>query len=146
MQVRSQINVAPLIDVVVILLAIYAAVWPVVVRMETLEAPRWIGACECAPDTRDVLILRVNDDLSMTLFHTGRQGIVAVAELAGRLQPEVDREHEQKVVYVDFAPHVLWSDVVATMDTIRSLASDADHDEIRVALATSSGSFERADE
>ena len=37
-------------------------------------------------------------------------------------------------MFVDFEPEVPWSAVVSTMDTIRSLAADVNHDEIKVAL------------
>jgi len=37
-------------------------------------------------------------------------------------------------VFVNFDPDVLWGDVVQTMDSVRSLATDANHDEIKVAL------------
>ena len=40
----------------------------------------------------------------------------------------------EKVVFVDFEDAVPWNEVVSTMDTIRSLASDVNHDEIKVAL------------
>jgi biopolymer transport protein ExbD len=39
-----------------------------------------------------------------------------------------------KVVFVDFDKKVPWGEVVNTMDTIRSMASDINHDEIKVAL------------
>ena len=41
---------------------------------------------------------------------------------------------KQKVVFVDFEDGVPWKMVVATMDSIRKIASDASHDEITVAL------------
>ena len=39
-----------------------------------------------------------------------------------------------KVVFVDFDPTVPWKEVVGTMDQIRALAADVNHDEIKVAL------------
>jgi hypothetical protein len=37
-------------------------------------------------------------------------------------------------MFVDFEEAVAWGEVITTMDTIRSLATDENHDEIKVAL------------
>jgi hypothetical protein len=38
------------------------------------------------------------------------------------------------VVFVDFDDIVPWNTVVETMDQVRSIAVDANHDEVKVAL------------
>jgi hypothetical protein len=40
----------------------------------------------------------------------------------------------EKVVFVDFEDAVPWGEVITTMDTIRSLSTDKNHDEVKVAL------------
>ena len=40
----------------------------------------------------------------------------------------------EKIVFVDFCDGVVWGDVVATMDRVRSLAGDRGHNDIKVAL------------
>ena len=52
--------------------------------------------------------------------------------MAQRLFPNED-PLGKRIKFSD-APEVPWKEVVGTMDTIRSLASDANHDEIKVAL------------
>jgi hypothetical protein len=61
---------------------------------------------------------------------------VLAVDLAKTLRPKLEAMHQgtEKVVFVDFEPEVPWKDVVETMDTIRSLAADVNHDEIKVAL------------
>ena len=58
------------------------------------------------------------------------------ADLLRTLRPKLEAMSStaEKVVFVDFEPTVTWKDVVGTMDTIRSLAADVNHDEIKVAL------------
>jgi hypothetical protein len=38
------------------------------------------------------------------------------------------------VIFVDFDDQVPWGTVVSTMDSVRSLATDVNHDEVKVAL------------
>ena len=45
-----------------------------------------------------------------------------------------DGKTTTKMVFVDYCDPVPWTQVVSTMDTIRSMAADKDHDEIKVAL------------
>ena len=40
----------------------------------------------------------------------------------------------ERVVFVDFEDTVSWGQVIATMDSVRSLAADVNHDEVKVAL------------
>jgi hypothetical protein len=58
------------------------------------------------------------------------------ADLAKTLRPKLEAMHSgtEKVVFVDFEDAVPWNLVVSTMDTIRSIATDVNHDEIKVAL------------
>ena len=126
-----QINLAPLIDVLLVLLVIFLVTAPVMIKEETLETP------VRAETIQHWVSLRVNSFLSMTLVDDrGTKQSVMPAELAERLRPELAGASTPKVVYVDFDPDVPWRDVVETMDSIRSVATDVSHDEIQVALAT----------
>jgi len=40
----------------------------------------------------------------------------------------------ERVIFVDFEDACVWGQVVTTMDSIRSLAADVNHDEVKVAL------------
>src|SRR5262249_45416369 len=56
--------------------------------------------------------------------------------VAKELRPKLASLHigKEKVVFVEFEEGVPWKNVVGTMDSIRSIATDASHDEIKVAL------------
>jgi biopolymer transport protein ExbD len=135
--VSSEINVTPLIDVLLVLLIIFLVVMPIMMKMETLEVPRKLNNEIEMPDPNaSQLTIIVKKDGSMT-FNDGDKDIpIQAVDLAKTLRPKLEAMHQgsEKVVFVDFEPEVLWKDVVTTMDSIRSLAADVNHDEIKVAL------------
>jgi biopolymer transport protein TolR len=137
--VQSDINVTPLIDVLLVLLIIFLVIMPVMMQMETLEVPRKIDDTKEMPDPNaSLLTVKVKRDLSV-VFNDGDKDIsIQFIDLAKTLRPKLEAMHAgtEKVVFVDFEPETPWSGVVQTMDTIRSIASDANHDEIKVALKT----------
>jgi biopolymer transport protein TolR len=135
--VSSDINVTPLIDVLLVLLIIFLVVMPIMMKMETLEVPRKLNNEIEMPDPNaSLLTVTVKKDGTVT-FNDGDKDIpIQAVDLAKTLRPKLEAMHQgtDKVVFVDFEPEVLWKDVVTTMDSIRSLAADINHDEIKVAL------------
>ena len=135
--VHSDINVTPLIDVLLVLLIIFLVIMPVMMKMETLEVPRKIDDKNEMPDPNaSLLTVTVKADLSVTFNDGDKDFPIQAIDLAKTLRPKLEAMHAgtEKVVFVDFEPAVPWKSVVETMDTIRSLASDTNHDEIKVAL------------
>lgn len=120
-----EINVTPLIDVLLVLLIIFLVMMPIMVRMETVAVP---------PKQRDVepdvppVVLAIHADLSVTIDD---ELTVNGAELAGRLGP---RLRSAKAVFVDFSPSVPWSEVLHTVDLVRGFSDIPDHDGITVAV------------
>ena len=135
--VASEINVTPLIDVLLVLLIIFLVVMPIMMKMETLEVPRKLDNTVEMPDPNaSQLTITVKKDGSMTFNDGDKDTSIQAIDLAKTLRPKLEAMHggTEKVVFVDFEPEVLWSEVVTTMDTIRSLAADVNHDEVKVAL------------
>jgi biopolymer transport protein TolR len=137
---QSEINVTPLIDVLLVLLIIFLVVMPIMMKMETLEVPRNIDTEQEMPDPNaSQLTLFVKPDLSID-FSDGlseNPTPIAATDLVRILRPKLEAmaaSGNSKVVFVDFDPTVPWKEVVGTMDQIRSLAADVNHDEIKVAL------------
>ena len=137
--VQSEINVTPLIDVLLVLLIIFMVIMPVMMQMETLEVPRKIDDKNEMPDPNaSLLTVKVKRDLSVVFNDGDKDMPIQFVDLAKTLRPKLEAMHAgtEKVVFVDFEPETPWSGVVETMDTIRSIASDTNHDEIKVALKT----------
>ena len=136
----ADINVTPLIDVLLVLLIIFLVVMPLVMKMETAQIPPKIDQPNVVTDTP--VIVTVHADMQMTMNDGNRdESIVDMADLRGKLAPKLDAMHlgGDKVVFVDFDGGVPWGTVLSVMDEIRFLASDNappddNHNEIKVAL------------
>ena len=137
--VQSEINVTPLIDVLLVLLIIFLVVMPIMMKMETLQVPRKLDDQNEMPDPNaSQLTIKVKNDLSIA-FNDGsseNDTPIKAVDIASTLRPKLEamQANQEKVVFVEFEEGVPWAEVVGTMDTIRSLASDINHDEIKVAL------------
>ncbi len=135
--VQSEINVTPLIDVLLVLLIIFLVVMPIMMKMETLEVPRKLNTEIEMPDPNSIqLTISVKNDGSFVFNDGDKDQPIQLTDIAKSLRPKLESMHSgtEKVVFVDFEGKVGWKDVVSTMDTIRSLAADVNHDEIKVAL------------
>lgn len=137
--VQSEINVTPLIDVLLVLLIIFLVVMPIMMKMETLQVPRKLDDQNEMPDPNaSQLTIKVANDLSVSFNDGSSENFTPIkaVDIASTLRPKLEamNANNEKVVFVEFEEQVPWSEVVGTMDTIRSLASDINHDEIKVAL------------
>jgi len=130
---QSEINVTPLIDVLLVLLIIFLVVMPIMLHQETLAIPR--TSDELTEPEPSVTVF-VKPDLSLELTDVASEQPVTImaADLSTALRPQLAKMTGTKVVFVDFDPAVPWREAVDTVDRIRSVASDREHDEIKVAL------------
>jgi biopolymer transport protein TolR len=136
---KSDINVTPLVDVVLVLLIIFLVTMPVVMRTVTLEVPRKLEAQEESSTTSKTIIVTYRPDGSVILSEGpgSEDRRYSALELAAKLRPMLEQRSGEKVVFVDFCKGTPWQDVVSTMDRVRSLAndpSDPNHNAIKVAL------------
>jgi len=143
--VQSDINVTPLIDVLLVLLIIFLVVMPVMMKMETLQTPRHIEDNEQPDPNASMLVVKVLDATGEKIvFYDNEQptSLSSSADLSSqngvlgrKLAAIGQRGGTEKVVFVDFVDSVPWGTVISTMDRIPSLAADVEnHDEIKVAL------------
>jgi biopolymer transport protein ExbD len=133
---HTEINITPLIDVVLVLLIIFLVTMPILMKMVTLEVPRKLDNEREVPDPTagNPLVVKVLADLSIEFDDGDRKATLKAADLPRTLRPLLERKLGEKVVFVDFEDQVPWLEVVGTMDIIRSLSSDANHEEVKVAL------------
>jgi biopolymer transport protein ExbD len=140
--VQSDINVTPLIDVLLVLLIIFLVVMPIMMKMETLQIPRKIQENEAPDQNATMITVRVRAGGDIVIIDNEKESpSIARADLLRKLRSDVLPKLEaagargvEKVMFVDFDDPVPWSEVVSTMDSIRSLATDTNHDEVKVAL------------
>jgi biopolymer transport protein TolR len=136
--IQSEINVTPLIDVLLVLLIIFLVVMPIMMKMETLQVPRKLDDQNEMPDPNaTMLVVKVKASLDIVFTDNDKETPIAASELLKTLRPKLEQAASRgtdKVVFIDFDDSVPWANVVSTMDSIRSLAADVNHDEIKVAL------------
>ena len=135
--VQSEINVTPLIDVLLVLLIIFLVVMPIMMKMETLEIPRKITENEAPDPNATMLTIKVLANGDVVLSENEKETPIASGDLARTLRPKIEeiaKRGADRVIFVDFEEAVPWAQVVTTMDSIRSLASDVNHDDVKVAL------------
>jgi biopolymer transport protein ExbD len=135
--VQSDINVTPLIDVLLVLLIIFLVVMPIMMKMETLQIPRKITENEAPDPNATMLTVKVRANGDAVFIDNDKETPIQAADLLRTLRPKLEAASargSEKVVFVDFEDGVIWANVVGTMDSIRALASDVNHDDIKVAL------------
>jgi len=146
--VKNDINVTPLIDVLLVLLIIFLVTLPLLMKMETLEVPRKLDENnEQLPEDAVLLMIRVRADTTMSFCENDKKPSHVTNDDVKKgafrhtvdgtmvdLREKLNQMKNGKVIFVDFDDGVPWKTVVATMDSIRALASDASHDEVKVAL------------
>lgn len=135
--VQSEINVTPLIDVLLVLLIIFLVVMPIMMKMETIEIPRKINENEAPDPNSTLLTIKVKTSGDMVFTDNDKETPILAADLLRTLRPKLEAaaaRGAERVIFVDYEDGVLWANVVLTMDSIRSLAADVNHDEVKVAL------------
>ena len=142
--VKNDINVTPLIDVVLVLLIIFLVTMPIMMRTITLEVPRKIDDMEDPTAASKQITVLMKADLSVVINDGSKDTEIPGTDLAKTLRPMLEEKKTDKIVFVDFEEPVPWREVVAVMDTVRSLAgeegrkqdpkSSSDPNPIKVAL------------
>lgn len=130
--VKNDINVTPLIDVVLVLLIIFLVTMPIMMRTITLQVPRKTTEQDKLDDIKSITIL-VKANGEVEIDNTERVVTAPAIEIATLLRPMLEGK-EDKLVFVDFEGMVFWEQTVLAMDAIRAVASDADHNDVKVAL------------
>ncbi len=133
--VKNDINVTPLIDVVLVLLIIFLVTMPIMMRTITLEVPRKTTEQDDVSAVGKQITVTVKADLTVVI-NTGDKELepLPVAAVATTIRPLLEDKKTEKLVFVDFEPRVPWGEVVSVMDSIRAVSSDPQHNDIKVAL------------
>jgi len=134
---RSEINVTPLVDIVLVLLIIFLVTMPIMMKQVTLEVPRKADISEDVSLASKQIIVTYRADQQVVLsdgLDAGKDRTIPASGLVAELRPMIEQKQGEKIVFVDFCDGVPWGDVVGTMDHIRSLDPSKGHNGITVAL------------
>ena len=122
---KADINVTPLVDVVLVLLIIFMVSMPILLRHITIEVPRKLEADEVVASSSTQIIVTGKADGTVEIDDgTGKQNVNRV-NLAKSLRPMIDAIKTERVVFVNFEDKVQYGDVMSVMDTIKGLGRDA---------------------
>ena len=109
-----QINVTPLIDVLLVLLVIFLVIIPVMMKVETVALP----PNDPGDPVKLPIVIKLHADATATIDEGSP---LMASDLMARLRPRVS---EGSTVFVDFEDGVPWGDVVGTVDGVRGLVGN----------------------
>jgi biopolymer transport protein ExbD len=144
-EVKNEINVTPLVDVVLVLLIIFLVTMPVLMRTVTLEVPRKAEDFEDTSVAAKSLIVTYRGGDQVVLNDGDKDQTLPLGNLAAALRPLLDAKKGERVVFVDFCNQVPWAEVVGTMDRVRSLTKGDGALDVKVALKKKSKKAELAE-
>ena len=116
---QSEINVTPLIDVVLVLLIIFMVLTPITISEMSVNLPDKTETVEQEDVPKEQLLLAVCEDGSFALNRTAYEA----EELRDNLQRRL-RAKAKKVVFVDAHPEAGYHKVVTALDLARDAGAD----------------------
>lgn len=117
---KSDMNVTPLVDVVLVLLVIFMVTMPVMMRSITIEIPRDLTDQEVSVLTTQVIVTGMVDG-TLKISDGVTDEIVQRTQLAKTLRTRLKDVSSEKTVFVDFEDGVPWEQVVSVMDTVKGV-------------------------
>lgn len=135
---KSDMNVTPLIDVVLVLLIIFMVTMPRLMRNITLEIPRKAEDDVVIVNASNTITICGKADGSILLNDGSSESNINRVDLANRLKPLLEKKRTEKIVFVDFEDQVDFRDAVSVMDTLSGLGAIVDKEtksrDVKIAL------------
>jgi len=115
----SDINVTPLIDVVLVLLIIFMVITPITIEEMAVNLPKKTESVQKEDVPKDQLVAAACKDGSFAL----NKRIMSLDELATQARKRLRRKKE-KVVFIDGHPNAGYRGVVQLIDTVREAGAE----------------------
>ena len=115
----NEINVTPLIDIMLVLLIIFMVITPPTVTEMAANLPSNTETVEQEDMPKDQLVAAVCEDGTVAL----NKRVMPLDDLAEQVQRRL-RSKAKKVVFVDAHPEAPYDRVVGLMDAVRSAGAD----------------------
>jgi biopolymer transport protein ExbD len=118
---KSDINVTPLVDVVLVLLIIFLVATPILLRYVTVEVPRKIDdqTEDITVAARQIVVLVKFDGTFMVKEGNSEEKISDLQALQKDVRDRLDAKKTEKIVFMDFEDEVPYELVVSSMDFIK---------------------------
>ena len=130
----GEINVTPLIDIVLVLLIIYMVVTPVMIHQMRSKLPEKTDEVEPDDLPKEQILVAACEDGTFTL----NRRVYEVPNLIDGVRKKVIRKvnkGEQGMVFLDAHPNVEYDKVIALMDAVKEAGNQIDF-RIKVGLAS----------
>ena len=112
--VRSEINITPLVDVVLVLLIIFMVMTPTMLKELSVIVPEKADQQQPTPTITDQVIVGVTRENKVTV----NQEPIDEAKVADRIH-DLMASHADKLVFFDIDDEADYGEVVHVMDTVR---------------------------
>lgn len=122
--VKSDINVTPLVDVVLVLLIIFIVTMPVLMKKITIEVPKELEDDEEVVVTSTQITVTGKADGTVVVNDGVSDRTINRAELAKTVRPLIEKKLTEKLVFVDFDDEVRYIDAVSIMDTLKGVGAE----------------------
>ncbi len=114
--VRAEINVTPLVDVVLVLLIIFMVVTPMIARGVDVKLPVTIHHSKKNDDNRDIVVSIARDQTSGAVVYLGAD-LVPLARLGAAIQEE-KRRYPDKGIFLKADERLEYGQARQVMDAI----------------------------
>ena len=127
----GDINVTPLIDIVLVLLIIYMVVTPVMLNQFLVNLPEKTETMEEDDIPEEQLLVSACLDGTFSLKSTK----TPLPEIVTTLRKKINAKRKKTVVFVDAHPNVSYTQVVKLMDAVREAGKQSRYD-VEIGVAT----------
>ena len=121
--VAPNINVTPLVDVVLVLLIIFLVTMPMMMRQVTVQVPRKVAPDEFVSSNAVSITIKYNENQEFEFVKNGEKvdGLDNLNAVIAKLHEILDPLQTEKLVFVDFADNIQFKQVMKILDAIKGV-------------------------
>jgi biopolymer transport protein ExbD len=120
-RLKSQLNITPLIDILLVLIVIFMVVTPTMPAGQKAELPQQSAERQTAPKANEpALVLNVDQDRAITL---NRMPLGSTAELSLALR-DIFRSRGDRTIFIQGSRELAFNDIAQVIDAARGGGAD----------------------
>ncbi len=120
---KSEINVTPLVDVVLVLLIIFMVITPIILQATKVHLPKMeVTDEEPDPLAPKTLVVKVDADGSIALRVGDAEQQVSWEQLYAKLKAQLDARTD-KIVFIDASTMIAYGQFVSITDLVKGIGA-----------------------